>query len=247
MMDGRYLNKKINGGVYNSNNLSIYSYGYQNPIKYIDPNGEKITVRRGLFNFIRKIFGQKPLVRIKVTGKLLDHSSNRIDNGDLKDISKRISSSIEDTYQGEGNTIKWKASAKVQVARRGEKSITKNDHAYRIYDQGKLPDSKNPGEVFGGIGHAPDGQNVVEISNWHFDIPKGMKATLEITSAHETGHSGGLKHRDDDIFNVMHEKAVGNKINESQILKMEELYKNKKLNKGIQLIDKNYNAKLLKQ
>ncbi|WP_131724447.1 hypothetical protein [Chryseobacterium indologenes] len=31
-----------NGGVYNSGNLNPYIYTYQNPIKYIDPNGKQI-------------------------------------------------------------------------------------------------------------------------------------------------------------------------------------------------------------
>ncbi len=33
------------GGVFNSLNLGLYTYGHQNPLKYVDPNGEYITVK----------------------------------------------------------------------------------------------------------------------------------------------------------------------------------------------------------
>ncbi|MHB8254361.1 MAG: RHS repeat-associated core domain-containing protein [Acidiferrobacter sp.] len=37
---GQYLNGQHDGGVYNPGNLAFYSYGYQNPIRYVDPNGD---------------------------------------------------------------------------------------------------------------------------------------------------------------------------------------------------------------
>ena len=36
---GSYLNGQPNGGVYNPGDLGLYSYGYQNPICLVDPNG----------------------------------------------------------------------------------------------------------------------------------------------------------------------------------------------------------------
>jgi RHS repeat-associated protein len=35
-----YMNGKVNGGAYNSMNLSLYAYGANNPVKYTDPTGE---------------------------------------------------------------------------------------------------------------------------------------------------------------------------------------------------------------
>ena len=39
-----YIDGQHNGGVYNNMNLNVYGYTYQNPIKYIDPNGKQVDV-----------------------------------------------------------------------------------------------------------------------------------------------------------------------------------------------------------
>ena len=36
-----YIDGQHNGGIYNPMNMATYSYTYQNPIKYIDPNGKQ--------------------------------------------------------------------------------------------------------------------------------------------------------------------------------------------------------------
>ncbi|TWP24608.1 type IV secretion protein Rhs [Apibacter muscae] len=38
-----YIDGQHNGGVYNSGNLNTYGYTYQNPIKYVDPNGKQVV------------------------------------------------------------------------------------------------------------------------------------------------------------------------------------------------------------
>lgn len=39
-----YKDGQHNGGIYNSGNLNTYGYTYQNPIRYIDPNGKQVDV-----------------------------------------------------------------------------------------------------------------------------------------------------------------------------------------------------------
>lgn len=44
MEDEHYIDGEHNEGVENSFNLATYSYTYQNPIRYIDPNGKQVDV-----------------------------------------------------------------------------------------------------------------------------------------------------------------------------------------------------------
>lgn len=39
-----YIDGEHNGGVYYSSNLNVYGYTYQNPIRYVDPNGKQTEV-----------------------------------------------------------------------------------------------------------------------------------------------------------------------------------------------------------
>lgn len=39
-----YILGQHNGGVFNAMNLNVYGYTYQNPIRYIDPNGKQVDV-----------------------------------------------------------------------------------------------------------------------------------------------------------------------------------------------------------
>jgi hypothetical protein len=46
----RYLDGLSRGGVFNSPNLNLYAYGYQNPVKYSDPNGKWVETAWDVFN-----------------------------------------------------------------------------------------------------------------------------------------------------------------------------------------------------
>ena len=52
MLDGRYLNGDLNLGIYNPNNLSVYGYTWQNPVRYTDPEGECPNCITGLIGGI---------------------------------------------------------------------------------------------------------------------------------------------------------------------------------------------------
>ena len=47
---GEYLDGEHKGGVYNSLNLGLYSYAYQNPVKYTDPDGKAVETPWDAFN-----------------------------------------------------------------------------------------------------------------------------------------------------------------------------------------------------
>lgn len=39
-----YIDGQHNGGVFNAMNLNVYGYTYQNPLRYVDPNGKQVDV-----------------------------------------------------------------------------------------------------------------------------------------------------------------------------------------------------------
>ena len=43
-----YIDGQHNGGIYNPMNMATYSYTYQNPILYIDPNGKQGRMEKGM-------------------------------------------------------------------------------------------------------------------------------------------------------------------------------------------------------
>ncbi|MDH6310602.1 RHS repeat-associated protein [Dysgonomonas sp. PFB1-18] len=58
-----FINGQHNGGIYNSFNHGVYSYCYQNPVKYVDPNGKQGIpgVVIGLVTEYGSIIGEKML------------------------------------------------------------------------------------------------------------------------------------------------------------------------------------------
>nr|WP_181042825.1 RHS repeat-associated core domain-containing protein [Apibacter adventoris] len=70
--DEHYIDGEHNGGVYNSFNLNTYGYTYQNPIRYIDPNGKQADVIYGITSTDPKK-DDKALIN---GGKALSNKSN---------------------------------------------------------------------------------------------------------------------------------------------------------------------------
>ncbi len=60
---GKFLIGQHNGGVYNSKNLSIYSYTYNNPIKYLDPDGNQVDVVDTVLDFVPFVGSAKDIYK----------------------------------------------------------------------------------------------------------------------------------------------------------------------------------------
>ena len=96
-----YIDGQHNGGVYNSFNLSTYGYTYQNPIRYIDPNGKQTDVTAGNSGFWDKA-GQIGIQVLEAGGQVVSRSpigwllkSQPANGGEAKWIEEKTKRDLE--------------------------------------------------------------------------------------------------------------------------------------------------------
>ncbi len=228
--------------------ISPFVYVANNPLKFINPNGEDIVI--SLAEGAGK--NGEDIYTINITGKIVDDTRKGISSKQLARIASRIESQIERSFSGSSqreNTI-FRTNATISVESESN-PLEQTDHAFRLVDEVPGGENQNPNESR--VGHGPAGQNVVYIkaSSSHDKIR---------TAAHELGHSASLAHikeeveitRDNQFIqltvndhpgNLMHQSrdrnrqgqpVAGTKIEPFQIRKMLRSYRNGQLNKGRQ-------------
>ena len=53
---GEYMSGQTNGGVFNPQNLGLYTYTANNPINLVDPNGESLKLVKSAYNVLKKTY-----------------------------------------------------------------------------------------------------------------------------------------------------------------------------------------------
>jgi RHS repeat-associated protein len=231
-------------------NMSPYSIMANNPILYIDADGKDIGVSTTF-----KEDGTK-VISIVITGKLINNSSTAYTKEQMGAYADRLAEAIKKEYSIDVPGVETNVSVYITPIV-SEVQLTETDHAFRIVDQGKVPDGR--GGVVDLLGRAPLGENVVYLSQHMLDrveattgkfegtgkTEKGT-GTLERTGPHELGHSaalfdsnGGATHppkgtMPGNLMNQTSEPDAGKNVTKDQILEIEDNHNQGKINKGKQ-------------
>ncbi|MBN8880678.1 MAG: hypothetical protein J0I32_24265 [Sphingobacteriales bacterium] len=225
--------------------LSPYNYVANNPNSNIDVNGDSIIVGSKMVNGTE-------VTTIHVTGKVVNNSSTPLSSEQLAGYASTISNAIKENYSITDGDFTSVATADITVVN-ADNPLSKGDHAFRIVDDGKVPNEN--GKLTNSNGSAPFGDNVVYLNATILDnkeatsgqyagtgLTQNGDATLGRTATHELGHSGGLGHITpitDKPRNLMHQSSnltnAGKVLTKEQIQEIRGNYQSGSLNSGRQI------------
>ena len=223
--------------------LSTYQYAANNPIVNIDINGDSIW-----FTTQYDKSGELSGVTMNVTGTVVDNTKGGLTEKQIEKKRGQIEKGIEKAFKGSGDNIEFNASANITVSK-NDGSIKSSDHVFRLVDDVAETTGATTTPGLEVKGQATPFQNIVYLDS---DL---SGRSLQRTSAHELGHSGGLAHIKDATEitlggalkslsvtdypkNLMHQSRdvayPGFKIEPFQIRRIKKFYDFGLLNKGSQ-------------
>ena len=164
------------GGVFNVVNLHVYHYAGNNPVKYVDPDGEYAIVTRdgNNINIVIPVFFQNGSARERAQFK---QAVENAWSGQFGDFTVTLRVEERSSSRGSVNTVKWN-----EIAPNNALGDTRNGRETTLYRKFRFG---------GGIGRLSV-YNVSDIYN------------ADQVMAHEAGHLMNLGHSEDEE-NIMRE------------------------------------------
>ena len=184
-----YIDGQHNGGVFNPMNLNTYGYTYQNPIRYIDPNGKQadVTINKANKNII-------------IAQKFIFYGTEANPS-----LSSRIANEISYQFNNYGGTVKYNGTngwkVKFQISYE-TLSVSQAQNLARDNTDRKLNFiriEKNTNR------HGRSFMNAIGSNSGHWLVSDGLGESS--TAPHENAHGLGLYHisdqRGEGIPNIM--------------------------------------------
>lgn len=173
--------------------LSPYSYVANNPVLINDPTGKDWSItlnvdKNGVFHF-----------NVLFTGAVVDKTSDH--KGQADKLAKVISSQFqalfnEDKSKGEKAGFTVEATAKIRAVN-SESDIAANETVFKIEDaqSSDLQYKDTKGNTQYAAGAELNGKEIAISEDF---VPEAINGNANKTITHEIGHSGGLRHPEDD-------------------------------------------------
>ncbi|WP_161938479.1 RHS repeat domain-containing protein, partial [Leptospira interrogans] len=210
-----------------------FSYVKGNPIGAKDPTGHLIAVSEKTET---KNNVSKTNYEIKFTGTLVNSSSEKLSNKELKDISNRMKDQIQKSFSGKEGNVSWKAKVDINTAKPGDK-IKDNRHKIELVDEIKSPYSQYD-KIAGKADQVGGKEMKVRSDIAKNKTPTKYQNSFERTATHEFGHLAGLEHPKDSKIEsetIMHQSTTSDNltVKQSQIKLMADKFKSGSLNQGL--------------
>ena len=175
--------------------MSPYQYAANNPINYVDVNGDSIWFTQQ-YNDEGTLTG----VTMHVTGKVINVSGKEVD---LDAATSEIAAYLEKTFKGKmSDGVSFSTSVELSAVESMD-GVGKSDHVFALADMIPKGNADGTSDYVGGAANRQGGKvSFVDADYFRGAYDKNIGSSGENTAGHETGHLLTLEHTGG--INLMH-------------------------------------------
>ncbi|MDR0232101.1 MAG: hypothetical protein LBI82_08280 [Dysgonamonadaceae bacterium] len=165
---------------------SPYAHAANNPIRYVDVNGDSIS-----FSYQYNANNELTGVTMNVTGKVINVSSNSKVN--MQAAANRISNQIASSFSGNVNGVSFSTNVNLSVANSMD-DVADSDHVFALADMGSIATPDGSRTPNGGSNMMGGKVAFIDVDYFSGPWDTSFGDTGPRTAGHEFGHLANLSH-----------------------------------------------------